>query len=465
MTVRLVLLLLYSIALVAIGVFVARRVRRAQDFFVAGRRLPAFLLFATLLAANIGAGSTVGAASFGYRDGISGWWWNGSAGLGSLLLAFWVGPRIWREARDRGYLTLGDFLEARYGPGVRGIVAVLLWLGTLNILAAQLLGVASILTVVAGVPREAGAAAGALVTVLYFIAGGLLSSAWVNLAQLVVLLTGFVVAAPLAVAAAGGLDALTHAPGLPPDYWHFWSGGESGVALLALLGPAFVISPGLIQKVYGAVDDRAVRVGVGASAVALLLFAMLPPLFGSVARVLHPGLPSIDHALPTVLLRDLSPAVGMLALAAVFSAEVSSADAVLFMLSTSFSQDIYRRFLRPGAGDAETLRMARLAVVAAGVAGVAVALLFDTVTAALRVFYSLLTVVLFVPVVAGLYSARAGRPEAAASIGAGVSAMVLVLLIWGPAGRHGWRPEMVGLAVAALGWTLTAMARRRSAAR
>jgi SSS family solute:Na+ symporter len=213
------------------------------------------------------------------------------------------------------------------------------------------------------------------------------------------------------------------------------------------------------------VDERAVRVGVGASALALLLFALLPPLLGIVARVLHPGLPSIDHALPTVLLRDLSPAAGTLALAAVFSAEVSSADAVLFMLSTSFSQDVYRRFLRPGASDAETLRMARLAVVAAGLAGVMVALLFETVTAALRVFYSLLTVVLFVPVVAGLHSARAGRAEAAASIGAGVSAMVLVLLIWGPAGRNGWRPEMVGLAVAALGWTLTAMARWRSAAR
>jgi solute:Na+ symporter, SSS family len=464
MPLRLVLLLLYSAALVAIGAWAARRARGPQDFFVAGRRLPGFLLFATLLAANIGAGSTVGAASYGYRDGLSGWWWNGSAGLGSLALAFWIGPRIWREARDRGYLTLGDFLEARYGRAVRGIVAILIWLGTLNILAAQLLGVASILTVVAGVPRTIGTAAGALLTVLYFVGGGLLSSAWVNLAQLVVLVAGFLVAVPRAVAAGGGLQALATAPGLPADYWNFWSGGQSGIALVALLGPAFVISPGLIQKVYGAVDEYAVRVGVGASAVALLLFAALPPLLGIVARVLHPGLASIDHALPTVLVRDLSPAVGTLALAAVFSAEISSADAVLFMLSTSFSQDIYRRFVRPGASDVETLRAARLAVVAAALAGVGVAVLFETVTAALRVFYSLLTVVLFVPVVAGLHSSRTGRIEAAASIAAGVGAMVLVLLISGPPGSHGWRPEMVGLAVAALGWTVTAMARQRSAA-
>ena len=75
-----------------------------------------------------------------------------------------------------------------------------------------------------------------------------------------------------------------------------------------------------------------------------------------VARVLHPGLASADLALPTVLARDLSPAVGALGLAAVFAAEVSSADAVLFMLATSLSQDLYRRFLRPGATDAQLLR-------------------------------------------------------------------------------------------------------------
>ena len=68
---------------------------------MAGRALPALLLFATMLAANIGAGSTVGAASLGYRQGLSAWWWNGSAGIGSLLLAWWIGPRIWREAKRR----------------------------------------------------------------------------------------------------------------------------------------------------------------------------------------------------------------------------------------------------------------------------------------------------------------------------------------------------------------------------
>ena len=45
-----------------------------------------------MLAANIGAGSTVGATSLGYSDGIAAWWWVGSAGIGQIAFALWIGP-------------------------------------------------------------------------------------------------------------------------------------------------------------------------------------------------------------------------------------------------------------------------------------------------------------------------------------------------------------------------------------
>ena len=46
-----------------------------------------------------------------------------------------------------------------------------------------------------------------------------------------------------------------------------------------------------------------------------------------------------------ILMHGLPLAVGTLGLAAVFSAELSAADAVLFMLTTSLSQDLYKRFV------------------------------------------------------------------------------------------------------------------------
>ena len=176
----------------------------ADDFFVSGRSLGAGLIFATFLAPNIGAGSTVGATDLAYREGLSAWWWNGSAGLGSLVLAFWIGPRIWREAKRHNLLTVGDFLEQRYGRAVRGLAAGLIWVGTLWVLCAQLNGIAAVLRIAGGVSHAVGCLIGALVITAYFVGGGLASAARVNAIQLAVKLAGFALAMPLAVAAAGG---------------------------------------------------------------------------------------------------------------------------------------------------------------------------------------------------------------------------------------------------------------------
>jgi len=325
---HLVLLLAYSALLIALGLWIGRRVKSAGDFFVAGRGLGPGLIFATFVAANIGAGSTVGASALGYRDGLSAWWWVGSAGIGSLVLGLTVGPRIRTLARQHDLRTVGDFLEFRYHRSVRAMIAGVLWVGTLFILAGQLIAIGSILNVVAGIPRYAGCLIGGAVVTTYFSAGGLLTSAWVNLVQIVVKLAGFSLAVALVLERVDGLAGLAAATPAAGGYWSFWAGGGSGWHYLALLAPSFIVSPGLLQKIYGARDDRAVRIGVTANGVVLLLFAFIPPALGMAARALHPGLPNRDLALPTLLTNDLPPAIGTLGLAAVFSAELSAADAI-----------------------------------------------------------------------------------------------------------------------------------------
>jgi len=463
MTMELGVLLLYSAGLVGLGVAVGRRVSGTDGFFVAGRRLTPLLLFATVLAANIGAGSTMGAAALGYTNGLAAWWWVGSAGIGTLLLGWWVGPRIWRVAKERGHLTLGDFLDERYGPSVRGVVVSLLWLGALAILAGQLIAIAEIFDVVAGAPRWLGAVVGGVVVTLYFGSGGLVASAWVNLIQLVVLLAGFAIALPWALNGIGGWEGLVQAaPSTAPDYFNFFSGGNSGWIYLALLGPAFIVSPGLIQKVYGAIDERAIRIGLTAAGLALMLFAFAPPLLGMIARAYGAELSSADQALPTVLISALPTGLGLLALAAVFSAEVSSADAVLFMLSTSLSKDLYKRFLRPNATDQEVLRVARWAAVAGGTLGIGLAVVLPSIIASLTIFYSLLSVSLFVPVVAGLHSRRAGVPEALAGIAAGITALVAVRM-WAPADRPALLdPTLIGIAVSGIAFAVVMFVRLRT---
>lgn len=426
MNVTLVLLLAYSAGLIGLGVWIGRRVESSRSFFVANRRLSAALLFSTVLAANIGAGSTVGAAGLGYRDGLSAWWWVGSAALGTLVLAFWIGPRIWRIASERGLFTVGDYLEFRYGPSVRATITALLWIGTPALLAGQLIAMAKILSFVAGTPHWAGVLIGGIVVTAYFTAGGLVTSAWVNMVQLVVLMAGFAIAMPWAWVAVGGWDAVVAAAPNTEDYLNFWQGGESGWIYLALLAPNFMVSPGLIQKVYGAVDERAIRVGLAATAVALLLFALAPPLLGMMAHTFDPALADREHALMLVLTAGLPTLLGTLGLAAVFSAEISSADAILFMLATSLSKDLYKRFIRPTASDAQVLKVARRAALAGGALSMILALLLPSVIDALKIFYALMAVCLFVPIVAGLYSRLPRVAEALAASGVGVVTLISV---------------------------------------
>jgi SSS family solute:Na+ symporter len=443
-SVTLLLLVAYSLLMVVIGLWIGRRVRAMGDFFVAGRTLGPGLVFASFLAGNIGAGSTVGAASLAYRDGLSAWWWNASAGLGCLVLAFSVGPRMWRESVAHGDLTVGDFLERRYGADLRLAVAVLIWIGTLSILAAQLLGMSTVFQVVTGVSPFVGCALGAALVSVYFVAGGLLASAYVNLVQLAVKLVGFAIVTPLAMELAGGWSAIAS----DPSRLDLLSGGspQSGWRLLFFLAPAFIVSPGLLQKAYGARDARAVTIGVAANGLALVAFAALPTMIGMAARVLHPGI-GRDLAFATIA-SDLSPAIGALALAAVFSAEASAADAVLFMLATSGSRDLYRR-VRPRATDADLLRAARVAALAGAGFGLALSAMHRSVIDALGTFYAVMVVTLFVPIIGGLYAPRTTRRQGLASL-VGVPVLGIVYVATGGAGYGPFTPVVSGVLASAV---------------
>jgi SSS family solute:Na+ symporter len=425
------ILILYAALMIALGAFVSRRVRGSSDFFVAGRGLGAGLIFSTLLAANIGAGSTVGATGLGYLDGVSAWWWVGSAGIGSLILAFTVGPRIWRIARERNLYTVGDYLEFRYNRSVRGLVALLLWIGSLSILAGQLIAVAWILNVVSGLSKPVGCLIAGAVITAYFTLGGLHAAARVNVVQLAVKLAGFAVALSYLLNASHGFQEVkaTVTAVLAADQTEAYFGmiGKGWPAVLryiVILAPSFVISPGLLQKLFGAHDERAVRMGVGLNAGGLLAYAIVPVLIGIIARGRFPELANHELALPTLLTQALPLWMGALLLGAIFSAELSAADAVLFMLSTSLSKDLYKGFINRQADDGQLMRVARGSAVTCGVAGALLAMLLPTVITALTIFYTLLTAALLLPLIAGLYSTRVPSRAAIASMLTSVAVVV-----------------------------------------
>jgi SSS family solute:Na+ symporter len=454
--VHLVLLAVYSVGIVAFGLWTARFVRQSSDFFVAGRSLGPGFILASMLASNIGAGSTVGVAGRAYRDGIATWWWVGAAGIASLVLAFWVGPRLWRLAKTHDFYTTGDYLEFRYGVLIRTLTSIVTCVGALAILAGQLIAGAAILNIIVGVPRWAGSLIGAGIMTIYFTAGGLIGTAWVNTIQLMVFLVGFCVALPVVLSNAGGVGVVTSSPVVPPHFDNFFysAGPLSGWTFLFLTFPAFIISPGLIQKSFGAASERALTKGIAWNAVALMLYAFVPTLFGMSAYVTNPGITDENLVLPTVLRDHLPAALGALALAAVFSTEVDTCDAVLFMISTTLSKDIYKRHIDPAASDGRLLLVARVTAVAAGAAGTLLSIYLGTVTQALIIFYATLGVTFFVPIIGGLYVPRASAAAALAAIVTGLATLFMVAFVISP--RPRWLdPTMTGIAMAAIAYTLT----------
>jgi solute:Na+ symporter, SSS family len=217
----------------------------------------------------------------------------------------------------------------------------------------------------------------------------------------------------------------------------------------------------LIQKAYGGATAAAVRTGVLLNAAALLAFAFVPVMMGVLARATLPGITDPNTVLPAILTAGLPPWLGALALAAVFSTEVDTCDAILFMLSTSASKDVYKRFISPQASDRQLLRVGRTTAVIGGAVGILLAVWLDTVIGAVTVFYSLLVVTLLVPVLGGLFLKRPGSREALAAIVAGVVTLFLTRLVTAGAG---WSidPTLSGIIAAALAYFLVLAFRRES---
>ena len=458
MNLYLLVLLLYSIVLMGLGVMLSRKVKNSSDFLVAGRSLGPVRIFSTFLAANIGAGSTVGAAGLGYRFGLAAWWWVGSAAIGCFILSQFVGPRIWRLAKEHGFATLPDFLQFRYNRAVKTTISILFWAGAFSILAAQLMAISWILNTVADIPKWQGCIIGGLVAVVYCTAGGMLASSFINMVELVVTMSGLLIALPFAVHALGGwqhLHVLVQAnaatPQIAANHFNlFGAGAKQTAAWLAILVPSFIISPGLLQKVYGARDERSVRLGVGINSIGQVIFAFVPAVLGLCAFAALPHLANPELALPSTMKLLLPKWLGLWTLASIFSAELSATDAILFMLSSSLSVDLYKTFVNPAVSPKNLLRANRIATLLAGAVGVVMAILLPSIIAAVSIFYGLLAVALFVPVIAGLYSKRVNAAAALTSIVGALAVTIVVMQLTHKQGIGVLSPQAIGILAGAV---------------
>ena len=204
--------LLVMLAVTAVSWWLQRgRAQDARNFFVARGSLSAFTTACSLTATSVGGSSTVITAALVHRHGLAGVWMDLAGCLGYLALGLWLA----RPIRESGVCSMAELVGLRHGEGVRRAVAALVVLVELAWLALLIKSLAAVLApVLPGVAPWQLMAGAAAVVVLYTLAGGQLAVSYTDVAQMLVMVIGLCVLAPVAAASAVGGAALGELP--PP---------------------------------------------------------------------------------------------------------------------------------------------------------------------------------------------------------------------------------------------------------
>ena len=407
----------YLTALAAVGVWRTRQVKTGDDFLVAGRSLPASVLVFTLLSTWIGSGSLFAGAGLGYRTGFPALWQSAGAWVGIALIYF-IAPRVRRIAQ----YTVPDILELRYGPAARILGTVTIVLAYTTIAAYQFRGGGRLLNLVAGIDPVTGALVTAVFCILFTVLAGMLSIAYLDIGNGLMMLLGVGLAVVFLLGHAGGVTPALAA--LRPDQITVF-GAMSPRAAFALFLPTMFLLLGeanMYQKFFSAKSERAARVAVAGWIVGTILVEVLIDSVGIFGSVALPGLTGSESE--TIVVRvalDVLPTVlGMLLLCGAAAIIVSTATSFLLTPATNLIRDVYQRFINPAATDRQVLLYTRVLVVVLGLVGFVGGNFFPTILAMALWAYTMYGAGITPALLAAFVWPRATRAGGVASIGVGM---------------------------------------------
>lgn len=347
---------LYVVFIVWLGLYLARHMATADDYFLAGRSLAWWLIGFSLFASNVSSSTLLGLASSAYGTGISVYNYEWMA---TFVLIFFVVFILPFYLRTRIY-TIPEFLERRFDGRARMYFSGLLIV--LNIMVdtagALYAGALVVQILYPQVPMWLAVATLGLLAGLYTVAGGLKAVVYTDAVQAVLLLLGAALVAILSFKAVGSWDLVAaqvpqsdlsiirpiNDPVLP------WPGLVTGVFLLGFY--FWCTNQFMVQRVLGARDLNHGRWGAlfaGLLKLPVLFIMVLPGIF---ARILYPPeqFPMLaansDLVFPTLLFDLLPVGIRGLVITALVAAIMSSVDSTLNSASTLVTMDFMQRLKR-----------------------------------------------------------------------------------------------------------------------
>ena len=437
MTTELLLLTLWVLAQLALGLWVARRVRTEDDFFVAGRRLGPWMAAASVFATWFGAESCVGAAGQVHESGLGALSVEPYAyGLCLLVMGLVFAVPLWRL----GITTLPDFFARRFGTATERVAALVLMPASILWAAAQIRAFGTVLAGAApSLDVGTGIAIAAVLAGLYTMLGGLLADVVTDLLQGGVLIVGLVLLLVAVTGDLGGASGLLDAAGerlaaraVEPspgvlDVVEAWA-----IPICGSVVAQEVVSRSLAARSAG--TARGAALGGGGI---YLLVGTIPVVLGLVGGRLVPGLEDGEQLLPTLAREYLPMGLFVLFSGALVAAILSTVDSALLVVGSLVERNL---LLGRTASDALRLRVARGAVLAAAGAAWWLAAGSDGVFALVELASAFGSSGVLVCVVLGLFTRRGGQVSALAALGTGAALWVL-----GDAGGHWPHPYLVSL--------------------
>ena len=375
---------LYLLAMVAIGWWARVKDQTAEEYFLAGKSLPYWVVAFSMNATGESAWLLLGLSGLAYVVGVHALWVVLGETLGIALSWYFVGARLNQAAHHYKSVTLSDLLVSRFSDSnrvLRVTGATMILSMVIAYVAAQLLATGKAFEAFLGWPYATGVVVGGLVTIAYTSVGGFRAVAYTDTVQAILMLFALLVVPLVGLVAVGGPhEFMTKLVAADPQLLNLWGPSPTvtvtiiAVASALAIGLPFAGAPQLLVRFMSARGPRDIRKASYISICVILLFDLGAVATGLVGRTLFPELADPEAVMPEMSRALFPPLLTGVLVVAVLSAIMSTVSSLLSLASSAVVRDLYQQCFRPNAAPSTIARLGLWVTVIIGVLGCWIAL-------------------------------------------------------------------------------------------
>ena len=447
-------MLAYFLVLIWIGVSVVRakeKNSKIDSFLAADRNMNLVQTTSSAAATDIGGGFSIAMGGLGFTLGVSGSWMIAVSGLSVVMVSFLMVPKVKRWSDKVKGLTTGDLFEARFDRRTGTLAAVVIGLAWFTFVGGQIIAGGKLLQVTLNMNLTFAVLLSGAIILAYTTMGGLKAVIYTDVFQMFVLMIGIVfIAVPIGLIEVGGWGAMVEKFNSSPETEDLLNWGAVGwqqmLGWFFAVFPVWFISIAAMQRIVAARDVKTARRGFFLTGIPIEwpLFAIGSTMIGLIARFLIPDLADPELATPMIIMQLLPAGIAGLVIAAYIAAVMSSADSCLMGPVAIFTNDIYKKYLKPQSSQEQLVRVARYTTIFLGILAIATAYSIPNVLDLILYAYTFGSAGIFFPMLGLLFWRRTTATGAFWSMLLGGSSAVIYSILGEP----------FGFAASYLGWLI-----------